>query len=272
MKTEILYGFHPVHEALCAGRRTIVKVYLQAGKAAGRLEQIVAVAQSRRAVIEYAQPSQLNVIVGNRRHQGVAALVTSYPLVPIEVILERAATQPNRQHWLLLDGILDPHNLGALIRTGLAVGISGVVIPKDRSAALTAAVSKASAGAVEHMLISRVTNLAGTLRFLKNQGMWIIGLDPTAASSIYETDLTGSQALVIGGEQKGIRPLIRKNCDMLVCIPQRGLVSSLNASVAGAVVMYEAYRQRFRADARNAAGLGGGLANRTHGPERSDCV
>jgi 23S rRNA (guanosine2251-2'-O)-methyltransferase len=248
MKTEILYGFHPVHEALAANRRTIVKLYVHLDRPRGRLEQIVQSAQSGRHAIEYVQAPQLNAIAGHRQHQGVAAVVTSYPFVAIDVMLDRAAAQPGRHFLLLLDGILDPHNLGALIRTALAVGVHGVVVPKDRAAAPTPAVSKTSAGALEHMLISQVTNLSRTVGFFKEQGMWIIGLDPTAAPSIYETDLTGAQALVIGGEQKGIRPLIRKNCDMLVRIPQIGRVGSLNASVAGAVVMYEAFRQRMRND------------------------
>ena len=248
MKTEVLYGFHPVYEVLVANRRTIVKVYVQLDRPGRRLEQIVQLAESGRHAIEYVQAPQLNAVAGHRQHQGVAAVVTSYPFVAIDVILDQAVAQAGRHFLLLLDGILDPHNLGALIRTGLAVGIQGVVIPKDRSAAATPAVSKASAGALEHMLISQVTNLARTVGFLKEQGMWIIGLDPTAASSIYETDLIGAQALVIGGEEKGIRPLIRKNCDMLVCIPQIGRVRSLNASVAGAVVMYEAFRQRMTSE------------------------
>jgi 23S rRNA (guanosine2251-2'-O)-methyltransferase len=246
MRTEILYGFHPVHEALAAERRSIEKIYVHLNRPGGRLEQIVQAAESRRHTIEYVQAPQLNAVVGNRQHQGVAAVVTPYPFTAVDVILDRAAARPGSHFLLLLDGILDPHNLGALIRTALAVGIQGVVIPKDRSAAPTPAVSKASAGALEHMLIGQVVNLARTVGFLKAQGMWIIGLDPTAASSIFETDLTGAQALVIGGEQKGIRPLIRKNCDMLVRIPQVGRVGSLNASVAGAVVMYEAFRQRMR--------------------------
>jgi len=145
---------------------------------------------------------------------------------------------------LLADSISDTHNLGALIRTALCAGVDGVIIPKDRAAAPLPSVSRASAGALEHMPVVQVTNLVNTIAELKEKGMWIAGMAADADQSLFESNLTGPLALVIGGEEKGIRPLVRKHCDFLIRIPQEGQIDSLNASVAGAVVMYEAYRQR----------------------------
>ena len=146
----------------------------------------------------------------------------------------------------MLDNIQDPQNLGAIIRTALCVGIHGVIVPKDRSASPTAAVSKASAGALEHIHLVRVTNLVHTIKHCKASGLWVMGLQKDAAQAIYAADLSGPIALVLGGEQKGIRRLVKKNCDFLVSIPQQGTLNSLNASVAAAVAMYEAFRQRHR--------------------------
>jgi 23S rRNA (guanosine2251-2'-O)-methyltransferase len=144
----------------------------------------------------------------------------------------------------MLDNILDPQNLGAIIRTALCVGIDGVIMPKDRSAPISPAVSRASAGALEHIRLSRVTNLVQTIKQCKKSGLWIMGLDKGAEQCLYDGDMTGSLAIVLGGEQKGIRPLVKKHCDFLVAIPQLGAVDSLNVSVAAAVAMYEALRQR----------------------------
>ncbi|UCF91775.1 MAG: 23S rRNA (guanosine(2251)-2'-O)-methyltransferase RlmB [Desulfobacterales bacterium] len=149
---------------------------------------------------------------------------------------------------LLLDGILDPHNLGAIIRTALCAGVHGVIIPRDRAASPTPAVSKASAGALEHVRLIQVTNLVRTVQALKEKGLWIYGLDRSGEHSIFASDLTGPLALVIGGEQRGIRPLVKKNCDLVVAIPQVGPMNSLNASVAAAVAMFETFRQRTRAE------------------------
>jgi 23S rRNA (guanosine2251-2'-O)-methyltransferase len=147
---------------------------------------------------------------------------------------------------LLLDSVLDPHNMGALIRTACCVGASAVVVPRNRSAGPTPTVSKTSAGALEHVAFFQVTNLTKAIQRLKAIGLWIVGMQANAAQSIYQADLTGPMAVVIGGEQKGMRPLIRQSCDFLVSIPQTGPIDSLNASVAGAIVMYEIFRQRTR--------------------------
>lgn len=185
-------------------------------------------------------------MTGNVRHQGVAAQVGPYPFVGLEDILQ---VDNETVFLLLLDHILDVQNLGALIRTALGVGVGGVVVCKDRSASPTPAVCKASAGALEHIKLVRVTNLVKTMKDMQNAGIWVFGLDARASGTIFQADMTGALALVVGGEEKGLRPLVRHQCDMLVSIPQVGPVESLNASAAGAVALYEGYRQRI--DERN---------------------
>ncbi len=144
----------------------------------------------------------------------------------------------------MLDNVLDPQNLGAIIRTALCVGVDSIVLPKDRSAPPTPSVSRASAGALEHIKLTQVTNLVNAIKDCKKKGLWIYGLQKEAEQSIYTTDLSGSIAIVLGGEQKGIRPLVKRNCDFLVSIPQQGPMDSLNASVAASIAMYESFRQR----------------------------
>lgn len=241
---EILYGIHPVSEALKAGRRDFIEIYLAAEKVSGRILQTAALAQARGIPIKKMSAAQLGAITQSGMHQGIGAAVGPYPLVDVDTILNKADGRGGRHFLLLLDHILDPHNFGALVRTADCVGIDGVMIPKDRSAPPSPAVSKASSGALEHVLIARFANTAGAIKDLKTAGVWIVGLDRNADRSLFGSDLTDSLAIIIGGEEKGIRPLVKKNCDFLVSIPQAGRVESLNASAAGAVVMYEAYRQR----------------------------
>lgn len=244
MKTEILYGIHPVYEALTARRRNIYEIYLQKDNKSGRLDRLASLATHRGIRVKTVGSGDLKALVGVVGHQGVAAKVDPFPLTAISDILAAAETKGARHFLLMLDNILDPQNLGAIIRTALCVGIDGVIMPKDRSAPPTPAVSKASAGALEHIFLNRVTNLVQTIKHCKKRGLWVIGLHKEADTSIYDGDMTGSVAIVLGGEQKGIRPLVKKNCDFLVSIPQLGALNSLNASVAAAVAMYEALRQR----------------------------
>ena len=244
MKTEIIYGIHPVVEALVAHRRNVYTIYLQNGKKTGRLAQLASLAANRGVPVKTVGAAGFKTMVGTVGHQGAAAKVDLYPLAAVSDLLKTVQAKDEKHFLLMLDNVLDPQNLGAIIRTALCVGIDGVLLPKDRSAPPTPAVSKASAGALEHILLCRVTNLVQTIKHCKNAGTWVIGLDKDAEQSIYDGDLTGSIAIVLGGEQKGIRPLVKKNCDFLVSIPQLGAVDSLNASVAAAVAMYEALRQR----------------------------
>jgi 23S rRNA (guanosine2251-2'-O)-methyltransferase len=244
VKSELLYGIHPVFEALAAGRRRVYEIYLDKEKNPGRLAQIESMAEARGVIKKSIASDDFKALTGTIGHQGAAAVVSPYPQVTVHDILQTVQGEDKKHFLLMLDNIQDPQNLGAIIRTALCVGIHGVIVPKDRSASPTPAVSKASAGALEHIRLVRVTNLVQTIKHCKTSGLWVMGLQKDAVQSIYAADLSGSIALVLGGEQKGIRRLVKKNCDFLVSIPQQGALNSLNASVAAAVAMYEAFRQR----------------------------
>jgi len=244
--TEILYGIHPVLEAIAARRRGISRIHVATGKRSRRIEEIVAAADASGIPVAEIGPDRLKGLAGTPRHQGVCARAASFPYTPFEKLLNNLSPDNPVPLWLVLDSIQDPHNLGALIRTALCTGIDAIVLPKDRSASATPAVSKASAGALEHCRLTRVTNLSRSLSALQEHGMWIVGLDSRGAENLFRVDLTGPLALVVGGEERGVRPLVKKHCDYLLAIPQVGPLGSLNASVAGAVAMYEAFRQRNR--------------------------
>ncbi|MBW1846221.1 MAG: 23S rRNA (guanosine(2251)-2'-O)-methyltransferase RlmB [Deltaproteobacteria bacterium] len=244
MNTEILYGIHSVQESIKAGRRSFFEIYIKKDKISKRLEDIQSRAKDLNIQVHRIDDLALKKITGTDLHQGVAVKVSPYPIVGMGDLISIRKKDSGKHFILLLDNVVDPQNLGALIRTALCVGVDGIIITKDRSARLTPAVSRASAGALEHCLISKVTNLSTTIKALKENGVWIAGMDSEASQSVFEADLTISIAVIIGGEDKGIRPLVKKSCDFLVSIPQTGKIDSLNASAAGAVVMYEVFRQR----------------------------
>jgi len=208
-----------------------------------RRAKVMELAQMRGIKIQKVSAQKLRSYVGQVVHQGVAAVTEPLPLVHFAKVLPQKRPNSSYGIWLLLDNITDPNNLGAIIRTAVCAGVKAVIFPKDRSASPTPAVSKASAGALEHISLCRVTNLAETLKKLKTHGVWVAGLDAGAKDSLYHHDLSGPLALVVGGEEKGIRPRVKRQCDFLLSIPQRGPVSSLNASVAVAIVVFEALRQ-----------------------------
>jgi 23S rRNA (guanosine2251-2'-O)-methyltransferase len=244
VKTETLYGFHPVHEALRAGRRTFHEIYISNLALSKRIQQITSAVDRKDLPIKEVSSARLQTIAGADSHQGFAARVSAYPLVDVNDLFEADPSADRPPLLLLLDHIVDPHNLGAIIRTAVCAGVDALIIPKDRSAHPSAAVSKISAGALEYMRVAQVNNLVRVVKTLKDRAFWIVGLDQNAGQSVYDADLTGPIGLVIGGEEKGIRTLVKQNCDFLISIPQSGKVAALNASVAGAVVMYESYRQR----------------------------
>lgn len=243
MKTEFLYGVHPVLEALQAGRRKIFEIYLARQKKDDRINHMLKICRERGIACKDMNPKQLSVLTETSEHQGIAAKVSLYPLENLSELF-----QGHHQDYplliLVLDQVVDPRNLGALARTALGVGVHGVIISKDRSASPTPSASKASAGALEHLKLVRVVNLVSAVKEIKKAGLWVFGLDVSARETVFESDMTGPTAIVIGAEEKGLRPLARAMCDFMVSIPQVGPAASLNASVAGAVVMYEAFRQR----------------------------
>ena len=238
---DILYGIHPVAEAMAANRRRFEEIYVVSDKPGPRIQELMKQAKSLGLPLHQLSREELERLTVTDAHQGIAARTSLFPATDWAEML-MAPSDP--AIFLLLDSIVDPQNLGALIRTALCVGVKGVVIPRDRSAAPTPVVSKTSAGALEHMRLSQVVNLVSAMKDLKKIGGWIIGLDASGYQSIYDTDFTGMVGIVIGGEETGIRPLVSRECDFLAHIPMNGALNSLNASVAGGVVLYEAFRQQ----------------------------
>ncbi|MGH9775739.1 MAG: 23S rRNA (guanosine(2251)-2'-O)-methyltransferase RlmB [Candidatus Acidiferrales bacterium] len=235
-----LLGVHAVEEALRAGH-ALDRIVVARGRHGNRLEEIVRMARSRGIPVRFEGRGQLDIIAESRHHQGIVAIAASRAAVALEDILDQ---EKSSSLIVLLDGIEDPQNLGAVIRTALAAGARGVVIPERRAAGLTEAVGRASAGALEHLPVARVTNLARAMEQLKEAGYWLIGLDERAGKSYTEARYDGRIGIVFGNEGQGLHELVRKRCDFLVSIPTTGPVRSLNVSVAAGVVLFEAMRQR----------------------------
>lgn len=245
----LLFGFHAVSAAIAAERRPVYAIYLSKKKLAGKslsraVAGIVHDAEKHNIPVTYLETPDFQALTAGASHQGVAAHVGPYPFVALEALIKSPSPAGNPPFYLIADGVVDPHNLGALTRTAVCAGVDGLILPKDNAASPTPAVSKVSAGAVEYIPISRVTNLTRAIGQLKENNIWIAGLDRTGEKTVYEYDLTGPIALVMGGEEKGIRRLVRDACDFIMAIPQTGVIESLNVSVAGGIAMYEVCRQR----------------------------
>ena len=236
---DLVIGKNSVTETLKAGR-SINKIFVENGS---NNQKIIELAKNAGIVIEFVERSKLDKICGGERHQGIIAQVAAIQYSTIEEILEIAALKNESPFIVLLDELEDPHNFGAILRTADAAGVHGVIIPKRRSVSLNSTVAKTSAGAIEYVKVAQVTNVAQTLKNLRETGLKIVGGD-MEGENIFGADLSGGIVLVIGNEGKGIRRLTRENCDLLVKIPMRGKINSLNASVAGAVLMYEIFKQR----------------------------
>ena len=241
----VVYGMNPVRELLRAGAEGLTELWLVEGgdrqRAFADLERI---ARDLGAKVRAAPRPRLDRLAGVTQHQGIVAVVADFRYREVEDILAVARAAGEQPLLVLLDGVEDPHNLGAVVRSAHALGAHGVVIPRDRAASVTPAAAKASAGAVEHMAVARVTNLVRTIEELKEAGVWTVAAVPDADQALASVDLRGPTALVIGGEGQGIRPLVRKSCDHAARIPMAGRVGSLNASAAAAIALYEATRQR----------------------------
>ncbi len=242
--TEILYGVHALEEALRASRRTFKSIYIRAGRAERRLAAIAAAAARRQIPVQTVDEAHLRRMVGHSGHQGICARVSTLPVWDQDRLLAVIARASRVPFWVLLDNLQDPHNLGAIVRTAYCAGVDGVVIPRDRAVPPLPSVSKRSAGALEHLPIARVTNLVNVIQQLKQNGLWVAGLDADADQTIFTATLDGPLALVVGGERRGLRRLVKAHCDLLVSIPQARSFDSLNASVAAALVIYEVYRRR----------------------------
>lgn len=243
MKDDILYGINPVREAL-RGNRKAFELFVQTGGTDQRIAKLAALAEEKGIAVRRRERADLERLAGNPHHQGVVLKVAPFVYAELEDVLANHKTSQEDLFLLVLDGIQDPQNLGALIRSAACAGVQGVIIPKDRACGMTPVVEKASAGAVETVPVIQVTNLVQTLERLKQAGCWTFGLAGEANKDIYQADYRGNLALVVGSEGEGIRPLVRKHCDLLLAIPHYGGISSLNASVAGGIVLFEAARQR----------------------------
>jgi len=224
--------------------RDINKILIAKGEKHGSINKIITIAKQRKIVIAEVERQKLNAISETNNHQGVIAIVPPFNYSSVEDILESAKQKNEDPFILILDGIEDPHNLGSIIRTAETAGIHGVIIPKRRAASVNATVSKSSAGAVEHVKIARVNNINETIKYLKEEGLWICGTDGDAKDYYYNQNLKGALAIVIGSEGFGMSRLVKENCDFLVKIPMKGKITSLNASVSAGIVIYEAVKQR----------------------------
>ncbi len=238
-------GRNAVTEALRGGR-TIDKVFIAAGETDRALQRLAAQAKEAGAVVVPVDRRKLDMMSTTHAHQGIIALVAAREYCSIDDILQVAADRGECPLIVICDELTDPHNLGAIIRSAECAGAHGVIIPKRRSVGLTAVVAKAAAGAVEYMNVARVTNINAAISELKEKGVWIFGTAAEGSVPMYQADLTGPAALVIGSEGDGMSRLVRQNCDVTVHIPMKGNISSLNASAAATVLLYEAVRQRLK--------------------------
>lgn len=246
-ESTVVFGLHSVRALLQQRPERASSLVLQKGREDARSAELQRLAQAAGVRIEWRDAQELDRLAGNERHQGACLHIRALgPLGEgaLDELLDRATAPPL---LLVLDGVQDPHNLGACLRTADAAGATAVIVPRDRAAGLTPTVRKVASGAAETMPLIQVVNLARTLRWLKEREIWIVGADDQAPKSLFATPLTGKLALVLGAEGAGLRRLTRENCDLLVAIPMAGAVESLNVSVAAGVLLFEAARQRARA-------------------------
>lgn len=238
----ILFGRNAVIEAL-KSEREIDKILIQKGEKEGSVIKIISAAKAKSIVTLEVEKSKLDELTGREKHQGVVAYVAAHEYVSVEEILEDAAAKGEPAFVLILENIQDPHNLGAIIRTAHTAGVHGIIIPKRRAVGLTGTVAKASAGALEHTKVAKVSNIAQTIKELQQKGLWIACADMDG-KVLFEENLTGPIGIVVGSEGEGISKLTKQTCDYVVSVPMYGKVTSLNASVAASLMVYEVVRQR----------------------------
>lgn len=229
---------------LLESNKDINKIYITKGELKGSINKIIAMASEKKVIIVQKDKKQMDMMAQSENYQGVIAIVPPYEYSEVEDILEVAKERNEEPFILILDGIEDTHNLGAIIRTAETAGIHGIIIPKRRAAQVNSTVSKVASGALQYMKIARVNNITDTISKLKDNGIWVCGTSIDAEKYYYDQDLTGPLAIVIGNEGKGISDLVKRNCDFSVKIPMKGKVTSLNASVSTGIIVYEAVKQR----------------------------
>ncbi|UUV15049.1 23S rRNA (guanosine(2251)-2'-O)-methyltransferase RlmB [Clostridioides difficile] len=235
-------GRNPVIEAIKSDRE-IDKILIANSAKEGSIKKIIGMAKDKNIIIQYVDKHKLDEVSTSHSHQGVIAYASEYKYYELDELIDLAKNKDEDPFFIILDEITDPHNLGSIIRTADAVGVHGVIIPKRRSVHITPVVAKASAGAVEYMPVCKVTNIVNTIKRLKEEGLWIAAADMDG-ETFYKQNLTGPLGVVIGSEGFGISRLVKQNCDFIVKMPMIGNVTSLNASVAGGILLYEIFRQR----------------------------
>lgn len=240
---EIIVGRNSVLEALKAGR-SLNKILIAKGERQGSIRDIIGQAKVLGLIVQEVEMAKLDQLAAGVRHQGVVAMAAPVAYAELEDILTSAYGKDEPPFLVLLDELADPHNVGAILRTADATGVHGVLIPKRRSCPLTQTVAKTSAGAVEHVPVARIGNVAQTLKSLKKQGLWVVGADMDGTENYYEADLSGPVVIVVGSEGQGMGRLTKEACDFIVKIPMKGQITSLNASVACSLLLYEVLRQR----------------------------
>ncbi|MFC5465846.1 23S rRNA (guanosine(2251)-2'-O)-methyltransferase RlmB [Lederbergia graminis] len=242
MSQEWIAGKNPIIEAL-KSERDINKIWIAEGAQKGQMQVILKLAKQNDVLVQYVPRQKIDQL-SKENHQGVIAQVAAYQYAEVDDMFNLAAEKGEDPFFLILDELEDPHNLGSILRTADAVGVHGIIIPKRRAVGLTATVAKLSTGAIEYIPVVKVTNIARTIEELKERGIWVFGTDAKGSQDYRRMDVTMPMALVIGSEGKGIGRLVREKCDFLVHLPMSGHVTSLNASVAAALLMYEVYRKR----------------------------
>ncbi len=246
MSSEIICGVNAVLEALRAGKRRVVEVYVAGGKKQATIGLVADEAERRRVPVKKCSRQEIGHLSRIEKNQGVAARVSAFQYTPLKDLIRRARGEDLGGYLVLLDDVIDPQNVGSLIRTAHLSGASGVIVPKDRAAQVGPAVTRASAGATEYLPIAQVTNVAQTLEKLKEEEFWIVGADGASPTPLFAYEFTDHlHVIVLGGEGAGIRRLVREKCDTLLSIPMSGEVGSYNVSVAGAIFMSEIIRQRW---------------------------
>lgn len=241
---EVIYGINPIKVLLRQQETVLEKIVVASGRGGSSIKEIIDLARQNKISIEFQQRKYLDELAGSPDHQGIIGLRRAFVYADLDIIITKRSKSYNFDLILVLDSIMDPQNLGSIIRTAYCLGANGIVIPEDRAAQITAAVIKASAGSAEQLPIARVINLAQTLNYLKDKGFWVFGAEAHGGSNLKEMDFNCPVVLVLGGESKGIRPLVKKKCDFLLTIPMAGSFDSLNVATAAGIIQYEILSQR----------------------------
>ncbi|MFV1951566.1 MAG: 23S rRNA (guanosine(2251)-2'-O)-methyltransferase RlmB [Nitrospinota bacterium] len=240
----IIYGMNPLIEALRSGDRRFVRIILSDRRSRKGVKEIIRLAEDRGIRVDKGEVEDIDKICGSLSHQGIVGIVSEKKVVSLDDLIDLSFKGEGDPCIVILDGVEDPRNLGSIIRSAEVFGMRGVIIPKDRSAGLTATVVKASAGAMEYMPIIKVTNIVRVIEVIKRRGFWVVGIDMAGETGSYFFKFEGPIAVVIGGESRGIRKLVKRKCDFLVSIPMIGRINSLNVSVASAIIFYEILRRK----------------------------